>query len=89
MLKSFGSFDTANKLAANAISKKQTRRYKALIDTLETAFYKLDEDFRFYKEEVIKKECNTEEAFNANKMVEGAAPLFPLFLTIMLGSKSS
>ena len=78
MFKSWGSFDTAIKLVKNAVSKKQTRRYSALIDTVTTAFYKFDEDFRFYKEEVIKKECKTEEAFNAMITEDGTSiPAYP------------
>ena len=65
MLKLWGSFDTTVKLVVNAKQKAQTRRYKALIDTIDTAFFKFDEEFRLYKAEVIKKESNTDAAFNA------------------------
>ena len=78
MLKSWGNFDTTLKLLLSAQKKKQTRRYKALIDSIDTAFFKFDEDFRVYKTEVINKECNTLEAFNATITDEGATiPAYP------------
>ena len=78
MLESWGSFDTTVKLLINAQKKNQTRRYKALIDSIDTAFFKFDKDFRVYKAEVIKKECKTLEAFNATITDEGATiPAYP------------
>ena len=40
-------------------------RYKGLLTTFETTFYKFYRDFGAYKEDTIKKVCTTEEAFNA------------------------
>ena len=78
MLKLWGSFDTTVKLVINAKQKGQTRRYKALIDTIDTAFFKFDEEFRLYKAELIKKECNTEAAFNAVVTDQGVnIPAYP------------
>ena len=71
MQKSWGSFDTTVKLCKQAHSKQNLKRYETLLKTLESTFYKFDEDWRVYKEDVIKKTCKTEEAFNGDTESEG------------------
>ena len=71
MLKSWGSFDTTVKLCLQAHSTKNINRFTKLLDTLENTYYKFDEDWRSYKEYVIKNTCETEEAFNKKSIVEG------------------
>ena len=46
MLKSWGSFDTTVKLCKNAHSQQTAKRYENLLKTLETTYYKFDEDWR-------------------------------------------
>ena len=55
MLKAFGSFDTTIKLCLQAYKKQNTNRYERLLGTLETTFYKLDEEWRIFKDDTIKK----------------------------------
>ena len=71
MLKSWGSFDTTVKLCLQAHSTKNVNRFTKLLDTLENTYYKFDEDWRSYKEYVIKNTCQTEEAFNKKSIEEG------------------
>ena len=71
MQKSWWSFDTTVKLCKQAHSKQNLKRYETLLKTLESTFYKFDEDWRVYKEDVIKKTCKTEEAFNGDTEFEG------------------
>ena len=70
MLKSWGSFDTTIKLCLQAFKKGNINRYQRLLETLESTFYKFDEDWRIYKDETIKKSSGTIEAFNANTETE-------------------
>ena len=67
MLKSWGSFDTTIKLCLQAFKKGNINRYQRLLETLESTFYKFDEDWRIYKDETIKKSSGTIEAFNAKQ----------------------
>ena len=53
------------KLGLQAFKKGNINRYQRLLETLESTFYKFDEDWRIYKDETIKKSCGTIEAFNA------------------------
>ena len=46
-----------------------------LLNTLQTYFYKFDEDRRLLKEYAIKKVCKTEGAFNAETVEEGVRTL--------------
>ena len=64
MLKSWGSFDTTIKLCLQAFKKENINRYERLLTTLESTYYKFDEDWRIFKEDSIKK-CGSEDAFNA------------------------
>ena len=68
MTRSWGGFDTTIKLCKNAHSKGNVARYRGLLETLESSFYKFDELWRIYKEDIIKKQCKTEEAFNATEL---------------------
>ena len=78
MLKSWKGFDTSVKLCKQANTAGKTARYKALLDTLQTTFYKFEEDYEFYKTDAIKKVCKTEEAFNAVVEEDGAqVPVYP------------
>ena len=70
MLKSWGSFDTTIKLCLQAFKKQNVNRYQRLLETLESTFYKFDEDWRFFKEDAIKKSCGTEESFNGSSQTE-------------------
>ena len=71
MVRSWGSFDTTIKLCKQAHTKQNVKRYLALLQTLETTFYKFDEDWRIFKEDSIKKIFKTEEAFNGTTDTEG------------------
>ena len=71
MLKSWGSFDTTVKLCKNAHGQQTVKRFENLLKTLETTYYKFDEDWRLYKDDTIKKTCKTEEAFNGETEVDG------------------
>ena len=64
MLKSWGSFDTTIKLCLQAYKKENIIRYVRLLETLESTYYKFDEDWRIFKEDLIKK-FGSEDAFNA------------------------
>ena len=74
MLKSWGSFDTTVKLCKNAYSQQTVKRYENLLKTLETTYYKFDEDWRLYKDDTIKKTCKTEDAFNGYS--DDGVPIF-------------
>ena len=71
MLKSWGSYDTTIKLCKHAHTKGNVRRYQGLLNTLQTTFYKFDEDWRLFKDDAIKKMFKTEDAFNAETVEEG------------------
>ena len=71
MMKSWKHFDTSVKLCKQAHTANKVARYKNLLATLETTFYKFEEDFEFYKEDTIKKTCRTEDAFNASVSEDG------------------
>ena len=71
MLKSWGSFDTTVKLCLQAHKAENVNRFTKLLATLEQTYYKFDEDWRLYREHVIKSTCQTEEAFNGKSIVEG------------------
>ena len=64
MKSSWGKFDTTIKLCLNAHNKGSTARYLGLLNTLETSFFKFDEDWRHFKEDTIKKTCKTDEALS-------------------------
>ena len=55
LTKSFGSFETSVKLCQYALSNKSSKRYSALLPTLEASFTRCDEEWRLYKEEMMKK----------------------------------
>ena len=55
MLKSWRNFDTSVKLCKQAHTAEKVARFKNLLDTLQTTFYKYDEDFGAYKDDTIKK----------------------------------
>ena len=55
MLKSWKHFDTSVKLCKQAHTANKIARFKNLLQTLETTFYKFEEDFELYKEDTIKK----------------------------------
>ena len=69
--KYWGAFDTSIKLCKHAHSKGTIQRFKSLLSTLETSYFRFDEEWRIYKRDVIKNKCSTEEAFNAVNDVEG------------------
>ena len=71
MMKSWKHFDTSVKLCKQAHTANKVARFKNLLATLETTFYKFEEDFEFYKEDTIKKTCKTEDAFNASVSEDG------------------
>ena len=71
MLKSARNFSTTVKLCHEAHSGNKTLRYKGLLSSLETTYTKLDEDFALFKDDMIKKVCKTETAFNAVSDQEG------------------
>ena len=70
MLKSFGSFDITVKLCKHAHTASKVSRYKGLLDSLETNYYKFDENWRVYKDDTIAKIAKTVEAFNEVKTDE-------------------
>ena len=57
--KSWGSFDTTVRLCDHALKKKNTNRYKNLLETLDSAYYKFDEEWRLYKDDMLKKVCKS------------------------------
>ena len=63
LTKSFGSFETSVKLCQHSLSNKSSKRYSALLSTLEASFNRCDEEWRLYKEEMIKKGDLTEDLF--------------------------
>ena len=76
MLKSWKSFDTSVKLAKQAHNAGKTARFRGLLNTLETCYYKFEEDFEFYKQDAIEK-CGTVDAFNSTVEKDGVnAPLY-------------
>ena len=83
MMKSWSNFDTSVKLAKQANTAGKIARFKGLLEALQTTYYRFNEDFNFYKEDIIRKICKTEEAFNALVDVEDgtddgeSAPAFP------------
>ena len=78
MVKSWKHFDTSVKLCKQAHTAEKVSRFKGLLETLQTTFYKFEEDFEFYKQDTIVKTCKTETAFNADIEEEGEPrPAFP------------
>ena len=78
MQKSHKGFDTSVKLCKHAHTAGKTARFKALLETLQTNYYKFEEDFDLYKSDTIQKTCKTETAFNAIVESEGEqVPAFP------------
>ena len=71
MQKSWKDFETSLKLCKQAHGAGKVARYRNLVDTLQSTFYKFDGDFWVYKEDTIKKTCRTEEAFNAVNLEDG------------------
>ena len=71
MMKSWKHFDTSVKLCKQAHTAGKIARFKNLLDTLQTTFYKFEEDYEFYKDDTIKKTCKTLEAFNETVLEEG------------------
>ena len=71
--KSWGSFDTTVRLCKHAHSKNSVNRYKTLLETLDSSYYKFDEEWRLYKEEMLKKTCKTMDEFNSEEQVDGKA----------------
>ena len=66
LLKSSRTFSTTVKLCEDAVNQAKISRYKGLLSSLETVYTKLDEDFALYKDDLIKKVCKTEAAFNSD-----------------------
>ena len=77
MQKSYKGFDTSVKLCKHAHTAGKTARFKALLETLQTNYYKLEEDFDLYKSDTIQKTCKTETAFNA--IIESGGEQVPAF----------
>ena len=78
MMISWRSFECIVKLSKQAHTRGKVARYKGLLSTLETTFYKFYRDYGAYKEDTIKKVCSTEEAFNATTDEEGVeVPVYP------------
>ena len=71
MLKSWKGFDTSVKLCRQANTAGKTARYKNLLETVQTTYYKFEEDYELYKVDAIKKIFKTEDAFNANVDEDG------------------
>ena len=71
LLKSHRNFTTTLKLCNEAVKGNKVSRYQGLISSLQTTFTKLDEDFAIYKDDIVKKVCKTETAFNAVNQEEG------------------
>ena len=71
MLRSWGSFDTTIKLCKQAHNKQNVKRYQTLLQTLESTYYKFDEDWRLFKDDTIKKVTKTEDAFNGTTENDG------------------
>jgi hypothetical protein len=71
MMKSWKHFDTSVKLCKQAHTAGKIARFKNLLEVLQTNFYKFEEDFEFYKDDIIKKTCKTVEAFNGMVTEEG------------------
>ena len=71
--KSWGSFDTTVRFCKHAHSKNSVNRYKTLLETLDSSYYKFDEEWRLYKEEMLKKTCKTMDEFNSEEQVDGKA----------------
>ena len=70
MIKSWKSFETSLKLANQAQQAGKIARFKGLLNTLETCYYKFEEDFEFYKQDIIEK-CGSLAAFNAVTTKDG------------------
>ena len=64
MLKSLRNFTTTVKLCKDAHSGNKLARFKDLLNSLQTSFTKLDDDFALYKDDIIKKVVKIETAFN-------------------------
>ena len=78
MQKSWRNFECSLKLCKQANDTGKVARFRNLLDTLQTTYYKFDEDFWLYKEDTIKRICKTEIAFNAMSQEEGEqVPAFP------------
>ena len=71
LTKSFGSFETSVKLCQHALTNNSSKRYSALLSTLESSFNRCDEEWRLYKEEMMKKGDLTEDLFNKVEEVDG------------------
>ena len=78
MTKSCKHFDTSVKLCKQAHTAGKVARFKGLLETLQTTYYKFEEDFEVYKQDTIVKTCKTETAFNAEIEEDGEQkPAFP------------
>ena len=69
--KSWGSFDTTVRLCDHALKKKNINRYKNLLETLDSAYYKFDEEWRLYKDDMLKRVCKSQDEFNSVETVDG------------------
>ena len=77
MIESWKSFETSLKLANQAQQAGKIARFKGLLNTLETCYYKFEEDFEFYKQDIIEK-CGSLAAFNAVTTKDGVdIPAYP------------
>ena len=78
MTKSWKHFDTSVKLCKQAHTAGKVARFKGLLETLQTTYYKFEEDFEVYKQDTIGKTCKTETAFNAEIEEDGEQkPAYP------------
>ena len=64
MLKSQRNFSTTVKLCKDAHAGNKKARFLGLLSSLQTTFFKFEEDFALYKDDIIKKVAKTETAFN-------------------------
>ena len=80
MLNSFGVFETQVNLVNLALqsNKSKVKKLNELKQKLETAYFKLDEDYRVYKTDCIEKDCQTLDAFNGVAADNPSVPNFEM-----------
>ena len=71
MAKSHRSFTSTVKLCNDAFTGKKVKKYKKILNDLESICFKFDEDYALYKKHTIKNQTKTEEAFNHVTEEEG------------------
>ena len=70
MMDSWGAFDTAVKLAENALASNKIKKFASLKQLVHENYFKFDKDFRNYKADVIEKQAKTEANFNGSSVEE-------------------